>query len=1154
MLSLTPRRPSPPNHWTACLLGCLGALVATVAWAGGAPTIRFDHLDRSHGLSQVSVTDVVQDPRGFLWIATQDGLNRYDGLQVEVFVHDPDDPNSLADNLLTGLLQDRDQRLWILCQAPGLLTHYDPVTERFERFGHDPDDPESLLPFAINNRAVLDDGQGHLWLGTVGGGLQRLDQATGRVTRLLPDPLDVTALTQGFVSSLAIDGEGVLWVGTGAGLHRLDPPLDASHPRFRRFSVDPPALPGMPLDGPGHGTINSLATDFDGRLWVSTPGGLARHRADGRFDHFAHDPDDPTTLPSAAVFGILEGRRATPEGGVEGSLWVATAVGLARFRPDGEDFVSYLGTRHQPDALARSAINDALVDQDGTLWVATQGSGLLRHDRHDDTFDAYTNDPLDPSSLASDLIGGLFESRSGILWVTTGGRGVDRYSRPKHKFEIVTHRAGDPGGLTDSMVFALREDSRGDLWVGTQEGGLHRFDGAKGTLVEHYTLTPDDPDRDLGVGWVRTIFEDSLGRFWVGTAGAGLVRLDRDTGKIVERHRNRPADATSLTNDVVLHVFEDSRGRLFVSTAFGWNHFEPADGDRPAVFRQWFPRLGDPTALPGAFVRRTFEDRDGKLWVATGSGLGRFDEESATFHTFRHNPRDPGSLSHDTVQDLYQDPRGDLWVATYGGGLNRLPIGDDPDTDRFEVFTRKDGLPSDVIYGVVPDDGGHLWLSTNFGLSRFDPFSRSFENFTADDGLQSNEFNGQAFFRSPSGELFFGGTGGFNRFWPDAIRRSTTVPPVVLTAFHRLDRPVRFDRALDQLDEVTVTHRDNLIAFEYAALDYALPEKTRYRYRLEGFDHDWIDAGSRRRAAYTNLDGGTYVFHVQGASGDGVWNTEGARLQLVVVPPPWKTWWAYLGYTLLTLLAVFGTVRHLQREAEHRRRSRELEHARRIQLSLLPETPPSLRGYDIAVFMRTATEVGGDYYDFFPQSDGSLYAVTGDATGHGLSAGMMVSMTKSALKALDVEAPDQLLGRLNQVVRAVNPERLNMALAVAHLRDGEVAYSSAAMPPAYVYRAETETVDEVLVPGLPLGGLDQSEYRLRVFEQKPGDVLVMASDGLIDRLCDRGLDGYALLAETVAEQGSQPAPQILTAVLALGETADAPEVEDDVTVLVVKRR
>ena len=1154
MIGPTPNPPTPTTQRLAWLVGWLGVLVASSVTAGGAPTIRFDHLDRSHGLSQVSVTDMVQDPRGFLWIATQDGLNRYDGLEIEVFVHDPDDPNSLADNLLTGLVQDTEDRLWILCQAPGLLTRYDPVTERFERFTHDPDDAGSLLPFGINNRAVLDDGQGHLWLGTVGGGLQRLDKATGRVTRLLPDPLDVTALTTGFVTGLAVDGDGVLWVGTGGGLHRLDPPLDTPHPRFRRLPASPPDAAGVTLEGPGHGTINSLLVDSEGVLWVSTPGGLARRRADGRFDHFGHRPDDPGSLPSAAVLGLLDGRRATADGGTQGSLWIATAVGMARFRPDTDDFVSYLGTRHQPGAFARAGINDALVDRDGTLWIATQGLGLLRHDRHSDTFDAYTNDPLDPHSLASDLIGRLFESRSGILWVATGGRGIDRYSRPKHKFELVTQRAGDPEGLTDSMVFALREDSRGDLWVGTQEGGLHRFDGESRALADHYTLTPDDPDRDLGVGWVRTLFEDSEERFWVGTAGAGLLRLDRETGRIVERHRNNPGDPTSLTNDVVLHVFEDSRGRFFVSTAFGWNRFELATDDRPAVFARWFPRLGDPTALPGAFVRRTFEDRGGNLWVATGTGLGRYDEERNVFNTFRHDPRDPESLSHDTIQDLYQEVNGDLWIATYGGGLNRLPIGDDPDADRFEVFTRKDGLPSDVIYGVVPDGEGHLWLSTNYGLSRFDPVARTFENFTADDGLQSNEFNGQAFFRSPSGELFFGGTGGFNRFRPDRIRRSSAVPPVVLTSFHRLDRPVRFDRALDQLDEVTVTHRDNLIAFEYAALDFALPEKTRYRYRLEGFDHDWIEAGSRRRAAYTNLDGGTYSFHVQGASGDGVWNTEGARLQLVVVPPPWKTWWAYLGYTFLALLAVFATVRHLQREAEHRRRSRELEHARRIQLSLLPESPPTMRGYDIAVFMRTATEVGGDYYDFFPQGDGSLYAVTGDATGHGLSAGMMVSMTKSALKALDVEAPDQLLTRLNRVVRAVNPERLNMALAVAHLRDGEVAYSSAAMPPAYVYRAKTGRVDEVLVPGLPLGGLDQSEYRLQVFEQQPGDVLVMASDGLIDRLCDRGLDGYALLAETVAEQGQQPAPQILTAVLALGETADAAEVEDDVTVLVVKRR
>lgn len=1117
---------------------------------GGPPVLRFDHLDRDDGLSQVSVVGAVQDRQGFVWIATQDGLNRFDGETIEVFVNDPDDPASLGDNLLGGLMLDSRGSLWLPGFAPGVLSRYDTYTERFETLRHDPDDPATLLNASINQ--LLEDGQGHVWAGTGGGGVQRIDPDSLEVTRLPPDPTVPGALGTGVINSLAIDAEGRLWVATPGGLHRTTTPLDAEDVRFRRYpstvytgQADSPLVEGF--EGPGHGQINGIFADSRGNVWIGTAVGLARHRDDDRFDLWRHRPGDPGSFPPATgAFGFIE----QPGDGGERPprLWISTGVGVVRLaleapEPLGErPLVTYAGARHRPALLPQAGISAAFVDHEGVLWIGTQGGGLLRYHAEDDVFDAYQHDPLDPKSLASDLVLNLSQSRDGTLWVGTSGKGIDRYSPPKHKFTLVRQRPGESDGLTNGMIFSLHVDSRGTLWVGTQEGGLHRYDHHHRRVVERYAFFPDDPDRNLGTHWVRALLEDSQGRFWVGTAGAGLVLLDRDAGRVAASWRQ--GTAPGLSNDFVLDLFEDSRGILWVSTAFGWNAFDP----ETETFTTWGPG-NTPAELPNPFVRLTFEDREERLWVGTAGGLAHFDRDSGRFEVFRHDPSDPHSLGNDNVQDIYQDDAGQLWIATYGGGLNRF----DPAAGRFEVFTRRDGLPSDVVYGMLPDHEGQLWLSTNYGLTRFDPASHSFDCYTADDGLQDNEFNGRAFFRAPDGELFFGGVGGFNRFYPERLERSSHVPPVVLTAFYRLDRRQRFDKALDQLDSVTVTHRDNLVAFEFATLDYALPEKTRYRYRLEGFDDDWIDAGNRRRAAYTNLDGGHYVFHVQGASGDGVWNEEGARLTLIVIPPPWKTWWAYLLYSLAGVGAILASARYYRREIENRRRRRELDHARRIQLSLLPEAPPDTGRHEIAVYMRTATEVGGDYYDFFPQGDGSLYAVAGDATGHGLSAGMMVSMTKSALKALPVEAPDALLSNLNQVVRAVNPERLNMALAVAHLGDGEIAYSSAAMPPAVIYRAAERKAEELLLPGLPLGGLARSRYQLRRFHQAPGDVLVMASDGLVDRLCADGCDGYAIIARTVEDNGHHGAHHILSALLDLGGTGDATELEDDVTILVIRR-
>ncbi len=262
--------------------------------------------------------------------------------------------------------------------------------------------------------------------------------------------------------------------------------------------------------------------------------------------------------------------------------------------------------------------------------------------------------------------------------------------------------------------------------------------------------------------------------------------------------------------------------------------------------------------------------------------------------------RRPESLSHDIVTGLYDDGAGHLWVATMGG-LGRL----DPASGGFVHFREKDGLPSNTVYGILPGEAGKLWISTNHGLSRFDLASGSFTNFETHDGLPSNEFNFGAHLRTAGGELLFGSVAGFVGFRPEDVRPSANLPPIVLTAFRKLDRIQRFDAALEDLGRIELSHEENFFAFEFAALDYNHPAKHRYAYKLEGFDADWIESGKRRYAGYTNLDGGTYTFRVQGSNGDGVWNEAGPAIEVVIHPPPWRTWWAYSLY-VLTLAAALG--------------------------------------------------------------------------------------------------------------------------------------------------------------------------------------------------------------------------------------------------------
>jgi signal transduction histidine kinase len=283
-----------------------------------------------------------------------------------------------------------------------------------------------------------------------------------------------------------------------------------------------------------------------------------------------------------------------------------------------------------------------------------------------------------------------------------------------------------------------------------------------------------------------------------------------------------------------------------------------------------------------------YEDRDSYIWIGTwGGGVSRYDRRTDSFVRFTNVPDDIRSLNNNTVLSLYQDQEGAVWMGTYGGGLNRY----DPNTRAFTHYTEADGLPNNVVYAVLPDRSGNLWLSTNKGISKFNLSTRTFRNYDVKDGLQGNEFNMGSYYGSRSGRLFFGGINGFNVFHPDSIRDNADIPPVVLTSFKVFDMPIALDRSILATDVVHLAYDQNFFSVEFVALNFVSPEKNRYAYRLEGLDGNWVNAGTRRFAIYTNIDPGTYTLRVKGSNNDGIWNNEGVSVAIVIPPPYYKTWW-----------------------------------------------------------------------------------------------------------------------------------------------------------------------------------------------------------------------------------------------------------------------
>ncbi len=806
--------------------------------------LRFQHIET--GLSESVAKTIVQDRQGFLWIGTQDGLNRYDGYTFSHFKHDPSDAHSISDNNVYVLALDRDGSLWVGTDGGG-LNHFDPATETFVAFRNS-SDPKSLSNDDI--RAIRRDSSNQLWIGT--------DQG---------------------LNLMKADGQ------------------------FQRFAITPEL-------GAEANRITTLLQEISGKLLVGTMNGLYAF-VDGSFVPFVLDPDGTHPLRNR-IHALMEDRA--------GFLWAGTEGGLMRLARTGSDHLVYQRAPQQPGSLADDWVTDLLEDSAGKLWVGTNQGGLNLYNREKQIFEVYQNRPEDSDSLSNNLVHALYEDRSGVLWIGTHS-GLNKYHHQLEVFSWYRQVANDPRGLGGRLVWAIYQDRADDLWVGTNNG-LTLYRGGE---VVHYRHEPGKP-HSLSHDEVRDIYEDRSGRIWIATRGGGLNRFDRASQRF-QHYLPVAGKPDSFSHPFAWRIYEDRLGNIWIGTAGGGLERYHPESDSFSHLRN---EPTNPDSLANDQVSALFEDDKEELWVGTfGGGLDRFDRASATFQHYRHSQEDSNSLNHDRVLSIYQaEDGGPLWIGTWGG-LSRL----DSDRNRFHAYREKDGLPSEVVYGILGDDNGMLWMSTNKGLCQFDPKEESFRVFTVGDGIQSDEFNSGAYFRAQDGRLFFGGIDGLTAFYPQNVRKDPRAPQVVITAFlrdnHALDLRAKdlnspLVRAINQTQRLELDYHHGLIAFEFAGLHYAAPEKNKYAYRLLGFSENWIETDAARRyATFTDLDYGHYRFQVKAANKDGIWSEEFPTLELVIHPPIYLTPWAQACYFLI-VVALIGLVSWLyRRKIANERRVRD---------------------------------------------------------------------------------------------------------------------------------------------------------------------------------------------------------------------------------------
>ncbi|MBK6598110.1 MAG: hypothetical protein IPG25_09600 [Proteobacteria bacterium] len=641
----------------------------------------FTHLGTDDGLSQVTINDVLQDSQGFLWLATENGLNRYDGVAVRRFQRERNRSGGLASDYVWAVAEDNAGNIWIGTEGGGLAVWHR-RTDRISSYRHVPGDAGSLGSDSVSD--VLVDRRGNVWAATRDAGVSVLDPATGKITRLAHDPSRSDSLSSNRnVYALLEDRDGGIWVTTAAGLDRYL----GSGDRFQHF--EPPMVTG------GEHKLMAISQDRRGEIWL------------GSFD-----------------------------------------VGLQRFDPVSRQFTAYRHAAEDPSSLSSDDVRAVYEDAQERLWVGT-AAGLNLLDRRRGTFQRYVHDRADPRSLADDFVLAIAEDRTGLLWVGTKSAGVSRWNPRSWS---LGYRA--PQWHSRGLILSAFADAPdGGLWVGTMGAGLLRLaPGSQQTVpIERFIR---GGRRAFNDPRVMSLLNDRAGPLWIGTMSNGLARLDVD-GRVTT-YRAGAGGATGLGADGIMSLHQDKTGRIWIGTYEGGvSVYDPATG----VMRRCTDTTGKASWVEQVRAAAIREDRMGRIWVATdGDGLLLLDARGSLIHQFRHQPGRADTLSFDAIYALHLDATGTLWVGTVGGGLDRIvDMGAAPGAMRFENLSRADGLSNDVINGIEEDSAGMLWLSSNNGLMRLDPQTKTVRTFHASHGPRVRNSRPVSF-RTADGRMLFGGT------------------------------------------------------------------------------------------------------------------------------------------------------------------------------------------------------------------------------------------------------------------------------------------------------------------------------------------------------------------------------------------------------------
>ncbi len=773
----------------------------------------------------------------------------------------------------------------------------------FISYHFSPQDSSSLTSSHVT--ALFEDSKGNFWVGTPDG-LNKFVRETDSFQRFVHSKTNLNSLSHNYIQDILEDTAGNLWIATRGGLSKYDNQTN----RFVTFQKDASNSLGMRSN-----KVSCIYEDKHKDLWVGYFGldGLQKYdRENQKFITVLYNEEELENTPlNVTIWDVFEDS--------EDNFWVATdKYGLILLDRATNEYLVYQESPANKFGLNASTIMDIDEDDLGNLLIATEGGGLNvlnleNFDKNAPKFAQYQVEPLNAYSINDNFLQSIYKDKAGLIWIGSKDSGINKIDKGIQKFTHYQSNQIAGNNLTNKDIWSISQDHVGNVWVGTADG-LNRIDEER-INIEYFYNSPND-SRTISSNHIYSIYEDKSLDIWIGTdEGLNKLPFGNVSKSSFISFKHDKEDKESISNNLIRCMIEDDDGNFWIGTNKGLNLMNRKDN----TFKHFYNNKSEGSNI----IRCMILDKKGRLWLGTERGLVRFNPQNKKFINFFNEENNPNSLSSNIINAIYEDINGNIWLGT-PEGLNKMT------ENNGNIIFEYNGLPNNTIYAIRGDRTGNLWLSTNTGLTKFHTRKKATKHFANKDGLQDGEFNPNASYKNYKGELFFGGSDGLNIFQPEELLLNEEKPKVVLTDFVINYEPVKvkpdgqLKKHISIAESVTLFPGDNKgFSFEFVALNYTQSEKNSYKFKLENYDDTWKYPNNQNIAFYTNIDPGNYVFKVQAANNDGIWNEEGTSIKVNIQPTFVQT----LFFKVALLLATIGIgyLIYLNRVRSLRQRSITLE-------------------------------------------------------------------------------------------------------------------------------------------------------------------------------------------------------------------------------------